>query len=382
MDDPSSGGALGEDSSTSQAENGKKEPTLADAVDALLKGKKVESTSEGSEELSSENELNPGEEEKEKVDDTQKEEGVEDEETVEEEVQTEEPTEDEQQTEEEKGTEGKEKGKIVEGKPVPYERFAEVNSNLKNVKQELESFKPMVENYRQIDNFCRQYQITPEQFKNVMEVQALLNTNPEAALAKLTPIVDQLKTFSGDVLPTDLQKAVDDGDLSLKYAKEVARSRAVSTFGTKKLEHDKRNFEATQQQIVQKQLSDSTSAWEKSKRDSDPDYKPKAKATDPDGKWEAVKRQFLGMLHEVDEKGQFANPVTNPQQMTELLEESYQFVNKFIGQFRSKKPIKKPLHSDSSSSANGHNSTSLKGKRIEDQPTMGAAIQVALAQRR
>ena len=262
MDDPSSGGALGEDSSTSQAENGKKEPTLADAVDALLKGKKVESTSEGSEELSSEIELNLGEEEKEKVDDTQKEEGVEDEETVEEEVQTEEPTEDEQQTEEEKGIEGKEreKGKIVDGKPVPYERFAEVNSNLKNVKQELESFKPMVENYRQIDNFCRQYQITPEQFKNVMEVQALLNTNPEAALAKLTPIVDQLKTFSGDVLPTDLQKAVDDGDLSLKYAKEVARSRAVSTFGTKKLEHDKRNFEATQQQIVQKQLSDSTSA--------------------------------------------------------------------------------------------------------------------------
>lgn len=380
--DPASPGALGEDSPSSQA-NKDKEPSLTDTVKDVLKQRSSEEVvSEDSDESRSkiEQDAEDNKESKEKVDGEEKEDSTDDTETEGEEEgsETEEETTEEEKSGDEEGK-AKKDDKIIEGKPVPYERFAELNTQLKTIRQDFEQVKPMVENYRQIDQFCRQYQITPEQFKNMLETQALLNTNPEEALKRINPIVESLKTFSGDVLPTDLQKAVDDGDITLKYAKEVARSRAVLQFGEKKLQHEQRNFKQHQEQQVQNQLAEATNTWEKTKRETDPDYKPKAKATDPDGKWEAVKRQFLGMLHEVNEQGQPARPITTPQQMAALLEEAYQSVDKFISRFRGKGQPKKNLRSDSSST-NGH--TTLKNKRIEDAGSLQEAVAIGLAQRR
>lgn len=357
----------GADSSAAQDDNTvTKEPTMAEAIEQALEGKLLKTDNKVVEESSSNNEQDLKDEKTENVDDKK--------EDVTNEAKAKESAEgDTKHVDGEADTNA-----VVEGKPVPYERFTEVNTQLKSTRQELELARPAVENYRQIDTFCRANNITPEQFQKVLQVQALLNTNPEAALKELQPIVDSLKGFTGDVLPSELQAAVDSGDITLKYAKEVAASRAQMQFGQKKFQHDQQSLQRQQQALVQQQLSDAVTSWETNMRATDPDYKPKTKATEPDGKWEKVKREFLGMLHETDANGQFVRPVKSPQEFTSLLQEAYASVDSYTKRISAPRTIKKPLRS-SSSSTNGHD---LRTKSIEDAPTLQEAVARGLAQRR
>lgn len=343
-----------------------KEPTMAEAIQEVLDGKLK---SENAEESRSKNEQDA-------KDENEKE--------VEGEGEADDKDENEKENEEGKdSTEGDEAGKdkardekLVEGKPVPYERFTEINTQLKSAQQELARVKPAVDNYTQIDTFCRANGITPQQFGKVLEIQALLNTNPEAALKELLPIVDSLKGFTGEALPQDLQLAVDSGEISLKYAKEVSASRAKLQFGERKIQHDQQSLARQQQAIVQQQLSDAVSVWENTKRNSDPDYKPKAKPTDPDGKWEKVKKEFLGMLHETNASGELVRPVKTPAQFTALMEEAYESVNSYTKRISAPKPTRRPLRS-SSSPVNNRNQ-----KSIEEAPTLQEAVARGLALRR
>lgn len=359
-----------EESSASQG--AAKEPTMAEAIEQALEGRVTTSTDKSTaekekeqEELRSKNEQDLLE--KEKVD-KEKEDSVD---------QANADDKGKEKEEETVVVDDKEK-QLVEGKPVPYERFSEINTQLKTIRQELDHVKPAVENYRQIDTFCKSNSITPEQFGKNLQIQAMINQgNIEGALKELMPLVDSLKGFTGDVLPSDLQTAVDSGDLTLKYAKEVAAGRARLQFGEKKIQHDQQAMLAQQQAIVQRQLSDAVATWEEQRRNADPDYKPKPKPTDPDGKWEKVKREFLGMIHETDTKGNFVRPVKSPSEFTNLLEEAYKSVDSYAKRISAPKPVKKPLRSDRNSS-NGH----LNSKSIEDAPTLQEAVARGLALRR
>lgn len=377
------------------------EPTsMADAIKAALANKGIESKSNSSSESAetedkeqadksrSENEQDQLGKEKEEVSNAEDEKGKENEgEETEgkeegEEVEKESKTSDEHKAADDTNTEAEKP--LVKGKPVPYDRFEEVNTQRQHLRKQLEDVAPKVQNYDQIDSFCRQNGITPQQFQQTLEVQALLNTNPVEARKRLQPIMDSLDGLTGDKLPSEIQAAVDAGDITLKYAKELAKSRAELQFGQKKFQHDQQSLQQQQEQLVQRQLADSTSAWEATKRQSDPSYKPKSKASEPDGKWELCKTTFLGMLHETDARGNPLRPIDSPQKMVALLEEAYQKTDTFIKRLTSKSATPKRLRSSgssgSSSTGNGNNGNGNSNNRsIESAPTMQEAIRRGLA---
>ncbi len=263
--------------------------------------------------------------------------------------------------------------KVEEGKPVPYERFQEVVAERNQVKQTFEQVQPAVESYNKIQSYCESNGITPEQFSQTLEVQALLNSDPEEALKRLLPIVEGLQGFTGNKLPADLQGEVDSGELSLARAKEIAQFRAKTQFGEKKSQYDQQRQQQERQQSLQRELMQGIETWETAKRKSDPDYKPAANGTE--GKWELVRDKYLAMLNQTDGKGNYANPVRNTAEMVALMDKAYASVNAFYARLGGKKLTRPGLSSSRSSS------TTTKTTAIEDAPSMAEAIQIAITQR-
>lgn len=282
----------------------------------------------------------------------------------------------EDKTEEEKAEgvdDGKEKVVEEEKGPIPYERFQELVSERDNIKREYESAQPKITNYDNIVKHCAQHNITPEQFHEVMNVQALLNTDPAKALEKLLPIVEQLQQFTGMKVPADLQKEVDDGTISLERAKEIASLRAKSTFGEKKNLFDRQAQERVQWESYQKEVKNSMATWESTKRGSDPDYKPKAKEGDLDGKWELTRDKFLAMLNQVDERGQPVYPVRTAQEGVELMERAYKQVSEFFTKrFNGSKTVTKKVISSNGSPGN------VGKKTIEQADSLAEVIEMTM----
>lgn len=256
------------------------------------------------------------------------------------------------------------------GKPVPYDRFKEVNDKFRAVEADFQSVKPMVENFQQIQNFCQANAITGEQFTAMLETQAMLNTDPAKALERLVPIVESLQGFVGNKLPADLQTKVDEGKMEVDDAREMAKLRAQSQFGEKKTQHTLKQQQQREAAQAQRQMADSLVTWETTKSKLDPDY---AKGTP---KWDMVQDTFIAMLHSVDAQGNYKNPVKVANDAVTLMDKAYEVVAQRLGKSNGKKPAtRKPL------SSNGSSSTSTKLTRIEDAPTMREAIGVALSQR-
>lgn len=202
-----------------------------------------------------------------------------------------------------KSTEEKEASKTEEAKeetqdkeedkgPIPYDRFQEVNTAKVKLQEQLESQKEIVQAQQQIVDYCQRNQISPEEFQNWMEVAALAKTNPEVALQKLSPLVEGLKSYTGDALSKELQDDVDAGIIPLEYAKRLAKAENQRKFGEKQQQ-------MTQQQMLQQQqgqyvaeMQRTLSSWMDGKKGSDPDFAPKAKPEMPHGKFEHFLNEF------------------------------------------------------------------------------------------
>jgi len=255
---------------------------------------------------------------------------------------------------EEVTTEDKDKGKDEEKGPVPLERFQEVVKARQQVEQELNTLKPAAEQHQKIVEYCEQAHITPQQFQQMLEVQALLNTNPAEALKRLLPIVEQLQGATNGKLPDDLQREVDSGDLPLARAKEIAQLRVMSQHGEKVTKMTAAQRQAEQQRAearrFQETLMAASDQWETTKRAKDPDYKPRAKPTDPMGKWEMTEALFLKKLHSRDERGQYVNLIKGPQDIVTLLDQAYSEASATFAAQRPK-PKSKPVLTRNGSSS-------------------------------
>ncbi len=276
------------------------------------------------------------------------------------------------ETEEKEETQSEEK--VEEKGPVPYERFEEVNTRVKELDRQVQEVAPALQAYDRINNFCVENAITSEQFEKALRLQALLNSDPEKALQELGPIVNSLQGFVGDKLPSDLQAKVDEGKMELPDAKEMARLRARQQFGEQKTKHDQSRFEAERSRENQRQMMQSLQTWESSKRGSDPDYKPKAGDKMDDGKFELTKDKYLSLLNQIDARGQFVNPVRTPQDIVALMEKAYTWASGMTKRMGIKPATRKTLTSNGSS-------TNSNKRTIETAKTMAEAMRIAAGDR-
>ena len=187
-----------------------------------------------------------------------------------------------------------------------------------------------------ITKYCQERGITDQQFQQALEFVSLANSDPRAALAKLTPIVEQLSEVSGSKLPADLQKKVTEGVLDPETAAEVARLRADQKFGTARAQTEaQRQHAAVVSSMVQ-----NLNAWDKNKRATDVDF---------DKKSELVRSRFLSLYQAMTKDGQPVNPVRSAADAVALAERAYADVQKSIEAFIPAKPAKRVLPSNGAS---------------------------------
>jgi len=296
----------------------KKEPTLQDAVakivaDATKEGKEDSSTSESKAEQESASTIDK----------------------------------DKESESAEEGSEKKETPETADEGPVPYERFKEVNEAKSTLEAKVQEYEPLAQAQQGIATFCEQNSITPEQFQQGMQMLALVNTNPMEAKKMLEPIWNQLSGLTGDQLPADLAKKVEDGVIDEETAREVARLRGQTQVSDaqRKL-NEERAVKSAQQQHI-KQVADSITQWGTAKQAKDPDFKPKSGPNAKDGKYEVFSDKLYRLM-----AGSFPKTVADA---VKLAEQAYADASGLFDRF-GKRTVSSPKLNSSKSTSNSSNS--------------------------
>lgn len=232
------------------------------------------------------------------------------------------------------GEEQKEtKEKVVDDSKLTFNehpRWKQVKAESEELKQQVESLKPVVERDRLLRDYMRNEGISAQELSIALEFCALIRKDPAAAFEKIKPTYDALASYKGEILPQDLQQEVTDGALTLARAKEIAQLRA----GVQHKEvQDKRNEEDQLNRQVEN-IRSGLFNWGKSKMTTNPGFKPKSNGQS-DGLWEAVDAKFMQLC------GQ--NPPGSVEQAIALAESAYSSMSALIKGSQQRKPVSKIL---------------------------------------
>lgn len=254
----------------------------------------------------------------------------------------------------EKNEDGTDKVKEDEkpNEPVPYDRFAEVNTQKAELADWKQTNEPFVNAHRELIDHCQANNIAPEDYKYWMHVAAKFNTDPAGALKMLEPRLKHLQEFNGDVLPPDLQKEVDDGVMPLARAKQIARLESQTKFGQESQQRLAEQHRAAQlhkdTQEYTRQILSGVQSWCANKAKTDVEFTPKEKATDPDGKFEFAMEKLSNLVQKA------GNKVKGLEDVVKLADEAYNSVQASFGKF-----TKKPTVNGGKLSSTRSNGTSV-----------------------
>jgi hypothetical protein len=236
-------------------------------------------------------------------------------------------TEEVEKTEEE--PEVKEEAKVEDKGPIPYERFAEVNKAKAEAEQTLEGLKPAVDAYNSIAEFCSTNGIEPQDFQYWLNVAAMVKNDPEKAMELLNPKVQELQGFKGEILSPELSAAVENGEMSLEWAKKLAAAENRQKFSAKQTQQTQAQIAQQQEQRFMKEVHTAFDNWSTTKMQSDPDFKPKSDPNGKDGIFELV-------LYKIGAEWQKAG-IKTPQDLTAFAEKCYGAIKGTINSFAAPK---------------------------------------------
>jgi len=252
---------------------------------------------------------------------------------------------------EQKKADGKEDPEAKKQEELPpfhehpaWKRVTGERDELKTKVEEVETWRkenePIVQAHKSLADFCMDNNISPEEMNQTLqglaqakaegitqqEVQQAvtflkqIKTDPSAALATLKPVWDGLQIYRGEVIPPELQAEVDRGILTAERAKELVQLRAQTTFKEKRREIEaQQREEQTRKQFVNETYR-SLTGWEQQRREKDPDFVPKSKVEDEDGKYEWFVAKFKTMLD--------VTPPKTTQDVVAMAERAYTSVDK------------------------------------------------------
>lgn len=226
--------------------------------------------------------------------------------------------------------------------PVPYDRFREVNEKARTFEEKLKSYEPLVQAQETTARYCQENEISPDDFRQALEMAALAKKDPIAFYERIKGMVDELAPTAGDKLPKDLADAVEAGTMTLEYAQRLAKAEAKARNGEKRVQLSAEQVAQREAQRLQQDMLGSVTAWINQRKTTDPDFAPKASESEPDGKYEA----FLAKLAFLS---QGASLKTSADAIA-LVEKAYSAVNGFLSRITPKaKGTRRVLSSDRSS---------------------------------
>lgn len=148
---------------------------------------------------------------------------------------------------------------------------------LVQVRDELE---PDANNFRSLREWTAQSGLTSEEFTTGLSIMSAMRNDPYRALELIAPYYEQLLQVTGEQLPDDIQKMVDEGTIAdPEVARELARSRSKASHLTQQQERRQQESQQQEQErLIQQtamELQDEADKWDAQWRSKDPDYKHK-----------------------------------------------------------------------------------------------------------
>ncbi len=162
-------------------------------------------------------------------------------------------------------------------------RFQQVRNQNARLKEQVATVQPAAQQYEKLQSFLASNHLDARSAANALRIAALLQganegrVDPAGVIEELMPLVDQLKSLSGDVLPDDVKKRLDEGVIDDDTAKELAQRRAREVLTQRRASTETRELNTQLQQTKAQQIYAAVQAWESAVRARDPDFAKKAK---------------------------------------------------------------------------------------------------------
>jgi hypothetical protein len=212
-------------------------------------------------------------------------------------------------------------------KPPPFhthpawQRQVRANTELRERVSRLE---PAAEQFAAVEKFMNTNGLVPDDIVRGFTLAATIKNDPKQALDTLRGIVGNLEKQLGEVLPEDLQDAVDTGEISEDRALELSRLRAEAGHTRSALAgHIQRDQQNQQQQDAQRRhtaAAETIGSWVDAKQKSDPDF-------------DTVSSLFNDRVRVVvgDLRAQ-GKTTFNPEEIRQVCDQSYKYVKAQIQQ--------------------------------------------------
>lgn len=158
-------------------------------------------------------------------------------------------------------------------------KFKALTQQVETTQSRVSELEPQAQQFQQITNFVREAGLTTDEVNQGFDVMKALKNQPLVAYQMLKPIMDQLDTIVGNVLPPELQQQVSLGYITEEHARELARARSVASISRREAEQTAQRANAERQQFATQQhvstVSQAVTEWERSRAKHDPDWKHK-----------------------------------------------------------------------------------------------------------
>ena len=190
---------------------------------------------------------------------------------------------------------------------VPFHKHPRFQHLLRKSK----TFEQDAIRYQNVQNFLDQNGLSSEEASDALVTASLAKTNPAECWRQIKPWVQNLLIAAGEVLPDDLQKRVEAGEMTAAAALEVSRSNAaVQSMRAAQSFREQQN-ERSQQREAASAVTGAAQSWEAERRARDPNFDAKVEPLMKEVAWLQAKE---------------GKPST-PEGVKEQLQKAYKAVN-------------------------------------------------------
>jgi len=159
-------------------------------------------------------------------------------------------------------------------------RMSKLLSQRNEARDLARTYQPEAEGFRQLQGWVQANGMSQQEFEQGLGIMALIRTNPAEALKALQPIFTDLQRQVGEVLPDDIQGAVDAGNITAEYAAQLVRERneraRLESLNAEQHRRSQADDVARATQQAATEAVDGVKGWEAQWKSTDPDYQKKA----------------------------------------------------------------------------------------------------------
>ncbi|MCY0148314.1 hypothetical protein OEG84_11480 [Hoeflea sp. G2-23] len=139
--------------------------------------------------------------------------------------------------------------------------------------------------YKNVETFISENNLNGDEAADILRIGGLMKTDPAKAWAEMKPMVQKVLIAAGEVLPEDLTKRVQDGEMSREAAMEVSRLRAAQQSTQARTQWESQRNEQRQQTDAVTAIQSTVSSWEAERQARDPNFSAKLPALQKEIAW-------------------------------------------------------------------------------------------------